>query len=124
MAKKAGEGDEGTDQKATKHRSPNYPAISLPIAIGNVAKLYKEDGRGGAVLAEAVKHFGFGSPHGGSNGGRVGAEEVRPCRRKGGADRPNEPSNRHPGVSRGRSAASTGDPDSGHAAAHYHRACG
>jgi hypothetical protein len=50
--------------KRTKHRSPNYPAVSLPAAINGVQALYDEEGPAGAPLTEAVKHFGFSSPHG------------------------------------------------------------
>jgi hypothetical protein len=47
-----------------RHRSPNYPAISLPQAVERITRLYKEDGRSGSLLESAVKHFGFNRAHG------------------------------------------------------------
>jgi hypothetical protein len=54
-----------TDETGKKRqRSPNYPAVNLEDAIGRLKRLYDADGRPGAPMATAVKHFGFSGPHG------------------------------------------------------------
>lgn len=47
-----------------RHRSPNYPSISLPEAVERITKLHKEDGSTGSPLESAVRHFGFNRAHG------------------------------------------------------------
>jgi hypothetical protein len=55
---------QGTDAKASRHRSPNYPAVSLPDAIERVGRLYAADKKAGAPLEAALKHMGFSGKHG------------------------------------------------------------
>jgi len=50
--------------KKERHRSPNYPAVSLKEAVERVRKLWEADGKAGAPAAIAAKHIGFGSAHG------------------------------------------------------------
>ena len=47
-----------------RHRSPNYPAVSLEEAVDRVAKLYAADRKAGAPLQIALKHMGFSGKHG------------------------------------------------------------
>jgi hypothetical protein len=47
-----------------RHRSPNYPAISLPEAVERITKLHKADGPSGSPIESAVRHFGFNRAHG------------------------------------------------------------
>ena len=56
--------EEKESPKRKRQRSPNYPAIGLRNAVERLHVLYREDGRPGAPLETAVKHFGFGSAHG------------------------------------------------------------
>lgn len=51
-------------QKPSRHRSPNYPAVSLPEAIERVGRLYAADKKAGAPLDAALKHMGFSGKHG------------------------------------------------------------
>ncbi len=50
--------------KKERHRSPNYPAVSLKEAVDRVTQLWVADGKAGAPTAIAAKHIGFGSAHG------------------------------------------------------------
>ena len=52
------------DARKERHRSPNYPAVSLPEAVERVRKLVKEDGKAGAPTEIAAKHIGYSSAHG------------------------------------------------------------
>jgi hypothetical protein len=64
--------EHATDKKAIakadggkkRHRSPNYPAIGLRSAVEKVTALYRQDGKPGAPLEAALKHFGYSSGHG------------------------------------------------------------
>ena len=52
------------EEKKERHRSPNYPAVSLREAVDRVRRLYVADGRAGAPPNLAAKHIGFSSAHG------------------------------------------------------------
>jgi len=56
--------DEKENGGKKRQRSPNYPAVSLRDAVERVRALYTQDGRPGAPLETAVRHFGFTSAHG------------------------------------------------------------
>lgn len=47
-----------------RHRSPNYPAVSLREAVERVNSLLKRDGKAGAPPPLAAVHIGFQSAHG------------------------------------------------------------
>jgi len=49
--------------KKKRHRSPNYPAVSLEKAVEYVKNLYKVDGRAGSPREAALKHMGFSKAH-------------------------------------------------------------
>lgn len=53
-----------SSENRARHRSPNYPAVSLEEAVDRVAKLYLADRKAGAPLAMALKHMGFSGKHG------------------------------------------------------------
>jgi phage FluMu protein Com len=53
-----------TKEKKARHRSPNYPAVSLRDAVDRVRKLYEKDGKAGAPPELAAVHIGFASAHG------------------------------------------------------------
>jgi hypothetical protein len=61
MARSSSEND---DDKPSRHRSPNYPSISLPNAIERVKALMAKDGKAGAPTEAAAKHIGFSGAHG------------------------------------------------------------
>ncbi len=51
-------------ESRSRHRSPNYPAVSLAEAVERVSKLYATDRKAGAPLEIALKHMGFSGKHG------------------------------------------------------------
>jgi hypothetical protein len=56
--------DDGKVLRQSKHRSPNYPQLTLEEAVGKVRVLYTEDGKHGAPMQAALEHLGFSSMHG------------------------------------------------------------
>ena len=52
------------DEKQGRHRSPNYPAVSLPDAVERVKALVDKDGKAGTPMEAAAKHIGFSGAHG------------------------------------------------------------
>jgi hypothetical protein len=50
------------DQKP-RHRSPNYPGISLRAAIAKIEALYKADGLAASPKLAALKHMGYDKLH-------------------------------------------------------------
>lgn len=48
----------------SRHRSPNYPALSLSEAIDRVRLLYDADKRAGAPVEAALRHLGFSGKNG------------------------------------------------------------
>jgi hypothetical protein len=52
------------DDAKKRHRSPNYPAVSLKDAVERVRSLYQKDGKAGAPPKIAAVHIGFQTPHG------------------------------------------------------------
>lgn len=52
------------EDKAKRHRSPNYPAVGLQEAVERVKRLYEKDGKAGASPEIAAVHIGFQSAHG------------------------------------------------------------
>jgi hypothetical protein len=52
------------NEKKSRHRSPNYPAVGLRDACDRAAKLYNKDGKAGAPPELAAVHIGFSKPHG------------------------------------------------------------
>lgn len=52
------------DDKKTRRRSPNYPAVHLENAVERARALYDADGTAGCSREAALKHIGFSSPHG------------------------------------------------------------
>ena len=55
---------EQTEESKSRHRSPNYPAVSLEEAVERASKLYATDRKAGAPLEIALKHMGFSGKHG------------------------------------------------------------
>lgn len=51
-------------EKKKRHRSPNYPAVSLRDAIDRLKKFVSTDGKAGAKSDMAAKHIGFAAAHG------------------------------------------------------------
>src|SRR2546427_8518858 len=47
------------DAQKTRHRSPNYPGISLRAAVEKIASWYKADGIVASPRDAALRHFGF-----------------------------------------------------------------
>ena len=62
-------GAEPASPPKTRHRSPNYPGISLRSAVAKIQALYKADGLAASPKDAAIKHFGYANPHG--EAGRV-----------------------------------------------------
>jgi hypothetical protein len=60
--------EDGRRNAQKKHRSPNYPQISLREAVEKVQLLYEADGKHGAPQDAALEHLGFSSLHGHSRG--------------------------------------------------------
>jgi hypothetical protein len=56
--------DIGQDDAKKRHRSPNYPAVSLREAVERTGNLWKRDGKAGAPPKIAAVHIGFQSAHG------------------------------------------------------------
>lgn len=54
----------GKQQKKTRLRSPNYPAIALPDAVEKARRIYNQDGRAGSPMAIALQLIGFSKLHG------------------------------------------------------------
>lgn len=52
------------DTVKVKHRSPNYPAISLREAIERGRKIYKAENRAGCFRDQALRHMGYTSANG------------------------------------------------------------
>jgi hypothetical protein len=50
--------------KGGRHRSPNYPAVSLPEAVERTKALVEKDGKAGAPSEAAAKNIGFSGAHG------------------------------------------------------------
>lgn len=53
------EGGQNGTAKATRHRSPNYPGISLKEAVERIRKLYRADGVAPSIRDAALKNMGF-----------------------------------------------------------------
>lgn len=51
-------------ERQKKHRSPNYPALSLPVAIDKVRTLYDFDKRNPTPPEVIAKHLGYGPTSG------------------------------------------------------------
>jgi hypothetical protein len=47
----------GTNQKVPRHRSPNYPGISLKAAVEKITAWYKADGHVASLKAAAMTHM-------------------------------------------------------------------
>jgi len=52
------------DDAKKRHRSPNYPAVSLREAVERMRNLWQRDGKAGAPPKIAAVHIGFQSAHG------------------------------------------------------------
>ena len=49
--------------KKPRHRSPNYPAISLRAAVGKAEVIYKADGTASTTRDGVLAHLGYEKPH-------------------------------------------------------------
>lgn len=56
--------DDSIDEKRSFHRSPNYPASSLPEAIERARLIYEKERRAGTSRDIALRHMGYNSPSG------------------------------------------------------------
>ena len=50
-------------EKKSRHRSPNYPAISLRAAVGKAETIYKADGTASTTRDGVLAHLGYDKPH-------------------------------------------------------------
>src|SRR5712692_963846 len=52
-------GNATQEAKKERHRSPNYPGVSLKVAVEKISKWYKADGIVASYRDAALAHMGF-----------------------------------------------------------------